>query len=74
METASIAIAKMIGVYLNVLAVIVLEEPSDKSCPAGSPDPDEVHGIDYLRRLSETEMEDIESHHDEAVSRTGMGQ
>lgn len=63
-ETAPIAISGMIGIYLNVLGVVVLEEPSDAFCPDGSPDPGEVHGIDYLRRLSEVEVEPDEGDHD----------
>ena len=63
-EAAPVAITGMIGIYLNVLAVIVLEEPSDAFYPdVGSPDPDEVHGVDCLRRLIEVEVV-----HDEADS------
>lgn len=55
-DAAPLAITGMIGIYLNVLGVVVLEEPSDAFCPEGSPDPGEVHGVDYLRRLSEFEV------------------
>jgi hypothetical protein len=55
----------MIGVYLNVVAVIVLEEPSDAFCPDSSPDPLEVHGVDCLRRLPEVEVVVNEGNGDE---------
>lgn len=43
----------MAGVYLNVLGVIVLAEPSDTFCLDTCPDPASVHGVDILRRMEE---------------------
>jgi hypothetical protein len=44
---------KMKSVYLNVLAVIVLAEPSDDFYLDTAPDPVGVHGVDKLCRLSD---------------------
>ena len=49
----------MVAVYLNILGVIVLAEPSDDFCLDGSPEPMEVHGIDALPKLTENEKERI---------------
>ena len=49
------------GVYLNVLAVVVIAENSDPFIPDTSPDPVAVHGVDRLPRLEEfgnTSLED----------------
>jgi hypothetical protein len=43
----------IVHIHLNVLAVIVLAEPSDICSMGGDPDLGEVHGIDYLRSLPE---------------------
>lgn len=44
---------KLTGVYLNVLAVIVIAEPSDSFSMDTTPDPATVHGVDKLPRLED---------------------
>jgi hypothetical protein len=41
------------GVYLSVLGVVVLAEPSDPFYLDQSADPLEIHGVDRLLRLSD---------------------
>lgn len=48
---------EMVGVYVNILAVIVLEDPTDAFCIDTSPVPETVHGVDDLPRLPEGEVE-----------------
>lgn len=45
----------MKAVYLSVLAVIVIAEPSDPFCTNTTPVPTDVRGVFYLRRLSEAD-------------------
>jgi hypothetical protein len=41
----------MTGVYLNVLGVIVISEPAGTICSTTSREPEEVVGVDVLRRM-----------------------
>jgi hypothetical protein len=43
----------MKGVYLNVLGVVVLAEPSNELSMETPPDPAEIHGVDHLPRLAD---------------------
>ena len=48
---------EMVGVYVNILVVIVLEDPTDAFCIDTSPVPETVHGVDDLPQLPEGEVE-----------------
>ena len=54
-------VKNMSTVYLNVLGVIVLAEPSDNFSLDPSPDPQDVHGVDHLRRVAELDEQVGES-------------
>lgn len=43
----------MAVVYLNVLGIVVIADPSDAFCLDQTPDPKEVHGVDVLPRLKD---------------------
>lgn len=49
-----------VAVYLNVLGVVVLAEPSDAFCLDESPDPEEIHGVDRLVRLDVPSVETVD--------------
>lgn len=48
-----IKINGMIGVYLNILGVVVVADPSNTFSLDQTPDPGEIHGVDHLCRLSD---------------------
>ena len=48
-----IKINGMIGVYLNILGVVVVADPSNAFSLDQTPDPGEIHRVDRLRRLSD---------------------
>lgn len=52
-DVEPIKINGMIGVYLNILGVVVVADPSNAFSLDQTPDPGEIHGVDRLRRLSD---------------------
>ena len=48
---------EMVGVYVNILAIVVLANPMDAFCLDTSPDPEMVHGVESLPRLATAEVE-----------------
>ena len=47
---------EMVGVYVNILAVVILADPTDTFCQDTSLDPETVHGVDSLPRLPGEEV------------------
>ena len=52
-DASKINVRELAVVYLNVLGVVVLAEPTDAFSLDRCPDPEEVHGVDSLPRLSD---------------------
>ena len=48
---------EMVGVYVNILTIVVLADPTDAFCLDTSPDPKTVHGVESLPRLATAEIE-----------------
>ena len=46
----------MVGVYVNILAIVVLADPTDTFCQDTPPDLETVHGVDCLPRLPREEV------------------
>lgn len=60
-EAEVVGVKNMSTVYLNVLGVIVLAEPSDEFSLDPSPNPQEVHGVDKLRRVADLDEQGEQS-------------
>ena len=60
----------MVGVYVKILAIVVLADPTDAFCEDTSPDPETVHGVDCLPRLPGEEVagesEEVDADDDDA--------
>ena len=48
-DVEPIKINSMIGVYLNILGVVVVVDPSNAFSLDQTPDPGEIHGVDRLQ-------------------------
>ena len=63
----------MPAVYLNVLGVIVVVEPSDSFCLDTALDPVSVHGVNKLSRLCDLE-EQVEEVSEESQDDEDLGE
>ena len=52
-------VGDMVGVYLDVLGVVVITQPSETFSLDPSPIPLAIHGVDRLRRLSDVVVEEV---------------